>query len=335
MKFDQKELFLYETYSRVEGVVGTDRATQVYSELSEHIDQLQEEYQSRGLHVELAKRAALSAMGTPKLIAREFARHSISRPWRLWPLWIVVFGIMCYWALRTSQPLLLGAPAMLVLAPFLFFEGFRNRTAFPLKGMLALAAVLFLGLSFVESRSIRFWSIQMPYSQAHERYLTMRHQHAEFLKVESKLAREFESVKKTLLTQQPYLHTYPTDTDESVRLSFLKYEYANGWATTGQQTRANVFSHVPVSASKSYPLRAANKAIDEKLAAMQYFQTQRRNQMTWLGILLNTSSVQRAVQGVPYVVFSLGLVLGNAFWLSLLGAKVGIAAVTRRRRILI
>ncbi|HLO99431.1 MAG TPA: permease prefix domain 1-containing protein, partial [Fimbriimonas sp.] len=136
MKFDQKEAFLYETYSRVEGVVGSDRATQVYAELSEHIDQLHEEYIERGLQPELAKRAALGAMGTPRSIATEFARTSISKPWRTWPLLVVILGVICYVILKDSPASGNYIESLYLVVPILFVGGFRNRVSLPFKPLL-------------------------------------------------------------------------------------------------------------------------------------------------------------------------------------------------------
>ncbi|HLO98772.1 MAG TPA: hypothetical protein VK171_09280, partial [Fimbriimonas sp.] len=196
---------------------------------------------------------------------------------------------------------------------------------------LLLGALLVGGcLCFIEARSVRFWAERIPYPSAHSMFNDMQTQHAQALEMESKVAQNLKSISNTLLTQVDQANY----SRGRVNLEAITYRNNPYGYYAPRQVGANRFLHVPVLATKQYSFVDAQEVISAKLGTIAVRQSERRNLMRWLGTLLNTSSFDRLASGMPYIVSAIVLVFGVSYLMSLLGAKVGIAAVTRRRRIL-
>lgn len=335
MNHDQKEAFLNETYSRVEGIIGPERAAQMYSELSGHIDLRQSEFESRGLQSALARHAAMQSMGTPREIAKEFAKQSVSEPWLTWPIWVFAFGVMCYLFLTSSPSQGAFTVLMVIAAPILLIQGFRNRAPLPVKPLLWSALAAAGALCFVEARSVRLWADRIPYRLAHQDYLSMKVNHAKYLAMEGKLAAQYQEFRTNLIDQE--LHEGPTLNLSAHRLTvpYLEYQSNPEFARIARGGVAGCFSYFPSLTSKQYPVNLARAAIEQKLATMAQRQQERRAQMNWVGVLINTPSYNRMINGLPYVTLAVGGVFAGAYVLSLAGATLGVAAITRRRRIFI
>ncbi|HLO98771.1 MAG TPA: hypothetical protein VK171_09275 [Fimbriimonas sp.] len=327
MKFDHKELFLYDTYSRIEGVVGPDRAAQVYGELSEHIDDHQQELEGRGLPSDLAQHAAIKAMGTPQQIAVEFARHSVSRPWKGAYVWLALMVLAVIFTPLDSSSRWSLVPGASILALFLAFQAARNGSMFPKKLLIGGALFAVAAGAFVESRMVHVYSIRMPYSQGHRTLLSMRSQNLQFLETETAVASNLKKIKSQLATVQKGV-------TGKVKLQFLDYSLNLNYLPVIVWMDTPVgYKMVPTLAEREYSLALATEAIDEKLGKIGYEQAQRRSKLGAIEAQIMTPALARAVFSLPFKISAAAVIFGTVAFLTYGAGQFGVLRRTRRRQI--
>lgn len=332
MQVNYKEWYLLEIYSRIVRPIGADKAADAILELREHLDESIDEFVSRGLDPELARRAAMDKLGSPAKIAQGFV-CSASHSERLkWSITVAVALSVAFAVMGTDNTLLMGLPYLIPI--FVILSSVRTRLPL-LPGILAAGAVA----SFVFAMAIQiqqvyvFDNARMPYSVAHKNCLSLMKQHTEHLKIEGEVAAKWRDSMRGPLGTGSY--SLPAIVYRQSSEGYQTRFDGRGYVIDENQFEAmGYFSLSPLVTSKSVKSSDLKRFVQDQLGAVAQRQIVRKKRMKPYLAAVNVSRLERAKALWPSWLF-ISIAGTFATWAaSWLLARLCALVLTRRKQLL-